>query len=108
MILSVFGRIKELAIARVCGFSKGQIARMIFGESLVICAIGILSGWLLSIGVLAALRAIPTLQGYVEPSIGLTELIGASSLAILTALIGALYPAWYAAKLNPAAALRFE
>lgn len=108
MILSVFGRIKELAIARVCGFSRGQIARMIFGESLVISAIGILSGWLLSIGALAALRAIPTLQGYVEPSIGLIELFGASSLAILTALIGALYPAWYAAKLNPAAALRFE
>jgi len=108
MILSVFGRIKELAIARVCGFSRGQIARMIFGESLLISAIGIIAGWLLSKGVLILLRAIPQLQGYIEPSIGLTELFGASILAMLTALIGALYPAWYAAKLNPAAALRFE
>lgn len=108
MILSVFGRIKELAIARVCGFSRGQIARMIFGESLLISAIGIIAGWLLSKGVLMILRAIPQLQGYIEPNIGLTELLGASALAILTALIGALYPAWYAAKLNPAAALRFE
>ncbi len=108
MILSVFGRIKELAIARVCGFSRGQIARMIFGESLLISAIGIIAGWLLSKGVLILLRAIPQLQGYIEPSIGIPELLGASTLAILTALIGALYPAWYAAKLNPAAALRFE
>jgi putative ABC transport system permease protein len=108
MILSVFGRIKELAIARVCGFSRGQIARMIFGESLLISVIGIASGWLLSKGVLILLRAIPQLQGYIEPNIGITELLGASALAIITALIGALYPAWYAAKLNPAAALRFE
>lgn len=108
MILSVFGRIKELAIARVCGFSRGQIARMIFGESLLICAIGILAGWLLSKGGLLLLREIPQLQGYIEPNIGLTEMIGASSLAVITALIGALYPAWYAARLNPAAALRFE
>lgn len=108
MILSVFGRIKELAIARVCGFSRGQIARMIFGESLLISAIGIIFGWLLSKGGLLLLREIPQLQGYIEPNIGLTELLGASGLAVLTALIGALYPAWYAAKLNPAAALRFE
>ena len=108
MILSVFGRIKELAIARVCGFSRGQIARMIFGESLLISAIGILAGWLLSKAGLLALRAIPQLQGYIEPNIGLAELAGASGLAILTALMGALYPAWYAARLNPAAALRFE
>ncbi|MFN7343345.1 MAG: ABC transporter permease, partial [bacterium] len=108
MILSVFGRIKELAIARVCGFSRGQISRMIFGESLLISAIGIIAGWVLSKGVLILLRSIPQLQGYIEPSIGLKELFGASILAMLTALIGALYPAWYAAKLNPAAALRFE
>jgi putative ABC transport system permease protein len=108
MILSVFGRIKELAIARVCGFSRGQIARMIFGESLLISIIGIIFGWLLSKAVLTLLGAIEQLQGYIEPSIGMTELIGASTLAILTALVGALYPAWYAAKLNPAAALRFE
>jgi putative ABC transport system permease protein len=108
MILSVFGRIKELAIARVCGFSRGQIARMIFGESLLISAIGIIAGWILSKGVLILLRAIPQLQGYIEPSIGFTELCGAGILAIVTALIGALYPARYAAKLNPAAALRFE
>lgn len=108
MILSVFGRIRELAIARVCGFSRCQIARMIFGESLLISAIGIITGWILSKGVLILLRAIPQLQGYIEPSIGMKELFGAAVLAILTALIGAMYPAWYAAKLNPAAALRFE
>jgi putative ABC transport system permease protein len=108
MILSVFGRIKELAIARVCGFSRGQVARMIFGESLLVSAIGTALGWALSVGGLHALRAVPQLQGYIDPRIGWMEVAGALSLAVFTALAGALYPAWYAANLKPAEALRFE
>jgi putative ABC transport system permease protein len=108
MILSVFGRIKELAIARVCGFSRGQVARMIFGESLLVSAIGTALGWGLSTAGLYALRAVPQLQGYIEPRIGWAEVGGALSLAVVTALAGALYPAWYAANLKPAEALRFE
>jgi putative ABC transport system permease protein len=108
MILSVFGRIKELAIARVCGFSRGQVARMIFGESLLVSAIGTALGWALSVAGLYALRAIPQLQGYIEPRVGWLEVCGALGLAVFTALAGALYPAWYAANLKPAEALRFE
>jgi putative ABC transport system permease protein len=108
MILSVFSRIKEIAIARVCGFSRAQVAGMIFGESLAVCAFGILGGWLLSMGGLRLLQTIPQLQGYIEPNIGWQELSGAAALAVGTALVGALYPAWYAARLNPAQALRFE
>ena len=108
MILSVFGRIKDLAIARVCGFSRGQVARMIFGESLVVSAIGTVIGWGLSWGGLHVLRAIPQLQGYIEPRVGWMEVAGATGLAVFTALVGAMYPAWYAARLKPAEALRFE
>jgi len=108
MILSVFGRIKDLAIARVCGFSRGQVARMIFGESLLVSALGTVVGWGLSWAGLHLLRAIPLLQGYIEPRVGWQEVAAATGLAVLTALIGALYPAWYAARLKPAEALRFE
>lgn len=108
MILSVFGRIKELAIARVCGFSRSQVALMIFGESLLVSAIGTVVGWGLSAGGLRVLQQIPQLQGYIEPNIGWVEVAGAMGLAVLTALAGAMYPAWYAAQLKPAQALRFE
>lgn len=108
MILSVFGRIKELAIARVCGFSRGQVARMILGESLLISGIGTVAGWAMSWAGLHLLRAVPQLQGYIEPKIGWMEVAAATAAAILTAVIGALYPAWYAARLKPAEALRFE
>jgi putative ABC transport system permease protein len=108
MILSVFGRIKELAVARVCGFSRGQVARMILGESLLISALGTAAGWALSGIGLRVLHAVPQLQGYIEPRLGLVEIAGATAAAVLTAVVGALYPAWYAARLNPAEALRFE
>lgn len=108
MILSVFGRIKELAVARVCGFSRGQVARMILGESLLISALGTVGGWVLSGVGLRVLHAVPQLQGYIEPRIGLWEVAGATAAAVVTAVVGALYPAWYAARLNPAEALRFE
>jgi putative ABC transport system permease protein len=108
MILSVFGRIKEIAIARVCGFSRTQVALMIFGESLLVSAIGTVAGWGLSAGGLRLLKEIPELQGYIEPNIGWQEVAGAMTLAALTALVGAMYPAWYAARLKPAQALRFE
>jgi putative ABC transport system permease protein len=36
MIMSVFTRIREMAILRVCGFSRWQIAGLIFGESSVL------------------------------------------------------------------------
>jgi putative ABC transport system permease protein len=91
MILSVFSRIKEIAIARVCGFSRAQVAGMIFGESLAVCAFGILGGWLLSMGGLHLLQTIPQLQGYIEPNIGWQELSGAAALAVGTALAVALY-----------------
>lgn len=108
MILSVFSRIRELAILRVCGFSKGQVARMIFGESMVLSILGVLAGWLLSMGGLRILKMLPALQGYIEPSVGWQEFAGAASLALLTGIGGALYPAVHAAKLKPAEALRFE
>ncbi|MEO8617340.1 MAG: FtsX-like permease family protein [Luteolibacter sp.] len=108
MILSVFGRIKELAIARVCGFSRSQVALMIFGESLLVSAIGTVAGWGLSAAGLRLLKAVPDLQGYIEPNISWVEVAGAMALAALTALVGAMYPAWYAARLKPAQALRFE
>jgi putative ABC transport system permease protein len=108
MILSVFGRIKEIAIARVCGFSRAQVAMMIFGESLLVSAIGTVAGWAISAAGLRLLKAVPDLQGYIEPNIGWKEVTGAMALAAATALIGAMYPAWYAARLKPAQALRFE
>jgi len=47
MIMSVFTRIREIAILRVNGFSQAQIGGVIFGESAVVSVFGALTGsWL--------------------------------------------------------------
>jgi len=108
MILSVFTRIRELAVVRVCGFSRVQVAQMIFGESLAVSALGMVAGLGLSAGGLRLLKAVPQFQGYIDPSLGMNEILGALALAVITALLGALYPAWYAVRLKPAEAMRHE
>jgi putative ABC transport system permease protein len=108
MIMSVFTRIREIAILRVNGFSKPQIAGMIFGESAIVSVFGALAG--LSVGTcfLYALKLIPALHGYIDVAIEPAILFIVILLALLTGVAGALYPAIYAMRIRAVEALRFE
>lgn len=108
MLLSVFGRIRELAVLRVCGFGAGQIAALVVAESLALAAAGLVLGSGLGAAVLALLARLPDLQGYLEARLTGPVVAGIVATAFLTALAGALYPAWYAARIQPAEALRYE
>jgi putative ABC transport system permease protein len=108
MIMSVFTRIREIAILRVSGFSNSQIAGIIFGESAMLSVLGALTG--LSIGTcfLFLLKLIPALHGYVDVSIQSPVVLVVILLAFLTGVAGALYPAFYAMRVRAVEALRFE
>ena len=108
MIMSVFTRIREIAILRVNGFSNVQIASMIFGESAMVSLLGAVAG--LSIGTcfLYALKLVPALHGYVDVTIRPMILLIVIVLALLTGVAGALYPAFYAMRIRAVEALRFE
>ncbi|MEN9842013.1 MAG: hypothetical protein RL376_1813, partial [Verrucomicrobiota bacterium] len=108
MLLSVFGRIRELAVLRVCGFSARQVGTLVIAESTVLAAAGLVLGLALGAGVLAVLARLPDLQGYLEARVTAPVLVGIVVTAFVTALAGSLYPAWYAARIQPAEALRYE
>ena len=108
MLLSVFGRIRELAVLRVCGFSALQVASLVVAESLVLAAAGLAGGLGLGAALLALLARLPDLQGYLSARVTPGVLAGIVTTAFLTALAGALYPAWFAARIQPAEALRYE
>jgi putative ABC transport system permease protein len=108
MIMSVFTRIREIAILRVNGFSQVQIAAMIFGESAVVSLLGAVLGLLTGICLLFALKLVPALHGYVDITIQPLVMLIVILLALLTGIAGALYPAAYAMRIRTVEALRFE
>lgn len=108
MLMSVFTRIREIAILRVCGFSKMQVAALVFGEATVVAGIGLAVGFSVGLLGLRAMNAAPQFQGYVQAVVRPDILAAIAGIAFATALGGALYPAWYASKVQPADALRFE
>jgi len=108
MIMSVFTRIREIAILRVSGFSNGQIATTIFGESAVVAVLGALVGLLLGTAFLYTLKLVPALHGYVDVSIRPVVVLTVIVLALFTGIAGAFYPAIYAMRIRAVEALRFE
>ncbi len=108
MIMSVFTRIREIAILRVNGFSNTQIAAMIFGESSCVAAFGAFVGLVIGIVALFTLKHVPALDGYVDASIKPLLMLIVIVLALLTGIAGALYPAAYAMRIRAVEALRFE
>jgi putative ABC transport system permease protein len=108
MLLSVFSRIREIAVLRVCGFSERQVATLILGEAAAIAAAGLVLGFGLGLGLLAVLGHIPQFQGYVQAHIRPDIVAGIVVTALVTAVAGAAYPARFAARIQPAEALRYE
>lgn len=108
MLLSVFSRIREIAVLRVCGFSEGQVAWLIVAEAVAIAAAGLVAGFAIGFALLAALEHIPQFHGYVQAVAPPAVLAGIVATALLTAVAGAAYPARFAARIQPAEALRYE
>ena len=108
MLLSVFSRIREIAVLRVCGFSPWQVSGLIFGEATVIATAGLVVGFALGYVALFALGHAPQFQGYVQAVIKPAMVWGIIGTSLFTALAGAIYPARFASRIQPAEALRYE
>ena len=105
MYTTIIERTREIGILKALGASNPFIIRTVMVESLLICAMGVVTGFFLSvIGRWAILALFPTLMVDLTPRWFLTSAI----LGISGGLLGALYPAYRAAKLDPVEALNFE
>ena len=105
MYTTIFERTREIGILKSLGASRGFIVGMILKESVMICCLGLIFG----IGASVIIRktiiaAFPTLQ----VSMSIKDVSFACAMGLVGGALGALYPAYKAARLDPVRALSYE
>jgi putative ABC transport system permease protein len=107
MLMSVFDRTREIGLLRAIGWSRARIIAMVEVEGLLLAIAGGLLG--LPIGlVLIQMSKLLIQLGWLSVTLDPPLYAQAVGFAALIGVLGALYPAWRAAQLQPTEALRYE
>jgi putative ABC transport system permease protein len=118
MLYTVKERTKEIGTLKAIGFSNSTVMGQFMLEGILLSVIAGVVG--IAIGSIAA----PTISSFLLPSVGISGTTRISGLsvatlnpelilvlfgaAVLLGTLGSLYPAWRAAKIRPAEAMRYE
>jgi lipoprotein-releasing system permease protein len=124
LVMVVMEKRKEIAILKTIGASHGSIIRIFLFMGMILSFTGTLSGAILGIALSANLEDIVAwiekvshttfLSGdiyyidHVPAMMDTTSILLVVSISLLMGIIATLYPAWRAAKVPPAEALRYE
>jgi len=105
MYTTIFERTREIGILKSLGASRTFVVNIVLRESVLICFLGVLLGT----GISQVIRkiittAFPTLQ----VQMSLSEIGIACLMGLIAGLLGALYPAYKAARMDPVKALSYE
>ncbi len=107
-LMSVNERTREIGVLRAVGWSKSRILRMILSETLLVSILGGIVGVAMGWALLAALSRGTVILGLVSTDISGGLLLQAFVLVVFLGLVGGLYPAWRASRLEPVVALQYE
>jgi putative ABC transport system permease protein len=108
MIVSVFERTHEIGVLRAIGWRTSRIVRMILLESGLLSVVGAVIGVGLALLFTYFLSRAPATSGLVDARLSPTVILQGFVLALLIGMVGAVYPAFRAARLLPTVALRGE
>jgi putative ABC transport system permease protein len=100
MTMSTSERVREFALLRLIGGTKHQIKMMVFGESLIVLAMGLTIG--VGIGILCMVPVSQGLQGNLSAiTVPPLELIAVIVISTAIVLAAHLIPARHALNANP-------
>lgn len=106
MLINVQERTAEIGVLRAAGWRRSRIVRLIGIEAGLLAVAGGGLGIALGTAGALALAQHELLRGRIDPIITPTLLLAVIGFTLATGAVGGAYPAWRAARLSPAAALR--
>ncbi len=104
LLVSVTERTREIGIRKAIGARKMDILLQFLIEAMMICAVGVLIGILLAIGLAEVVAATTPLPAAITWWVAFLGLL----FVVAIGLFFGIYPASKAARLNPIEALRYE
>jgi ABC-type antimicrobial peptide transport system permease subunit len=108
MVMSVFERTREIGVLRALGWRRARVLAMIARESILLSLASALVGLLGGVVIGQILNVLPAVAGFLRLNFGPSLLARALVIALVLGATGGLYPAWYASRLQPLQALRYE
>jgi putative ABC transport system permease protein len=108
LLMAVLERTRELGLLSALGWPPRRILAVITLEGVLVSLLGGAAGSLLGVAGLHWVAGASALRGFVEPEVDPRTFVEAAVAAVGLGVLGALYPAWRAIRLDPVAALRDE
>jgi putative ABC transport system permease protein len=108
MAMSVLERVREIGILRAVGWRTSRIAAMIVSEALVIGLLALAVGLALGYAGAEIFTSGGNLSTLVQPDFTAGVFAWGLAFSLGVGVIGAIYPAWRAARLTPIEALQRE
>jgi ABC-type lipoprotein release transport system permease subunit len=109
LYIHVLKRRRELAMLLAIGFAERDVFAISLLQAIFVSVAGCVVGAGIGLGLIAYFQAHPIYEWgsmAVRPMIGMGVFIGPAIVIVLTALVAGSYPAWRAARTDPARVLR--
>jgi ABC-type antimicrobial peptide transport system permease subunit len=108
MVMSVFERTREIGVLRALGWRKRHVLWMIVRESVTLSLLGSVAGIVVGTVLGWGLNLLPVVRGFLRFQYSPGLFAQALGTALVLGVVGGVYPAWRAARLQPVEALRYE